>query len=70
VQALNFEVRVGSDGIGSAAFFDYSLEEHHVVAAALPTAPSTLTLYQLRTSKGAIPSLGDVLLVRSLTATK
>lgn len=57
-------------GFGNAAFLDYSVAGEHTAAAAVPTAMNTLTIYQLTTSNGTIPSLADVLVVRSLTATK
>lgn len=57
-------------GFGSAAFFDYSVGSEHTVAAAVPTPMNTLTVYRLTASNGAIPSLTDVLVVRSLTASK
>ena len=55
---------------GSAAFFDYSSADQHTVMAAVSTTRNTLTIYQLTVSNGAIPSLADVLLFRSLTAAK
>ena len=57
-------------GFGNASFFDYSVGDEHMVAAAVPTPSNTLTVYQLTASNGAIPSLADVLVVRSLTAAK
>lgn len=55
---------------GNAAFFDYSSAGQHIVVASVPGPAGTLTLYQLTTSNGAIPSLADVLVIRSLTASK
>jgi hypothetical protein len=55
---------------GNAAFFDYSSADQHTVAAAVPAPANTLTIYELTTSNGAIPSLADVLVIRSLTAPK
>jgi hypothetical protein len=55
---------------GNAAFLDYSLAGKHVAAAAVPMLANALTVFQLSTSNGAIPSLADVLLIRSLTASR
>jgi len=56
--------------LGDAAFLDYSTGGEHIAAAAVPISPGTLALYQLTARNGAIPSLSDVLVVRSLTAPK
>ena len=57
-------------GGGLAAFLDYSLLEEHSILACLMHDPCTLCVYQLTTSRGAIPSLSDVLLLRSLVSLK
>ena len=55
---------------GDSVFFDYSSGDEHIAASAIRIAPNLLTVYQLTTSNGAIPSLADVLVIRSLTSPK